>query len=222
MTRQRPNSVGRRETEASSNDVRVRGARTHNLADVSVAFPRDSLVVFTGVSGSGKSSLAFGTIYAEAQRRYIESVAPHVRRLIEQAATPRVDDIDGLPPAFALQQSRTGGQERSSVGSLTRLSVTLRLLFSRGGKRPEGSEILPAEAFSPNNPQGACPACHGLGMIHDVETAAMVPDETKSIRRGAIASWPNGWQAKNLCAILSALGYDIDAPWSNLSKGDRD
>ena len=88
--------------------VRVRGAREHNLRDVDVDIPRDAMVVFTGVSGSGKSSLAFGTIYAEAQRRYFESVAPYARRLLQQAGAPDVDEIDGLPPAVALQQRRGG------------------------------------------------------------------------------------------------------------------
>ena len=86
--------------------VRVRGAREHNLKNVDVDIPRDALVVFTGVSGSGKSSLAFGTLYAEAQRRYLESVSPYARRLFHQMAVPEVDEIDGLPPAVALQQQR--------------------------------------------------------------------------------------------------------------------
>src|SRR4051812_23345137 len=86
--------------------VRVRGAREHNLKSVDVDVPRDALVVFTGVSGSGKSSLAFGTLYAEAQRRYLESVAPYARRLFHQMGVPQVYAIDGLPPAVALQQQR--------------------------------------------------------------------------------------------------------------------
>ena len=86
--------------------VHVRGAREHNLKDLDVDIPRDALVVFTGVSGSGKSSLAFGTLYAEAQRRYLESVAPYARRLFDQMGIPDVDDIVGLPPAVALQQQR--------------------------------------------------------------------------------------------------------------------
>ncbi|WP_445013313.1 hypothetical protein [Klebsiella pneumoniae] len=180
------------------------------------------MVVFTGISGSGKSSLAFDTLYAEAQRRFMESVAPHARRLIEQASAPDVDGIDGLPPAVALQQSRAGAQERSTVGSLTRISVTLRLLFSRAGLHPADIPFLPAEAFSPNNTQGACPACQGMGMVHEVKADALVPDGSLSIREGAIASWPNGWQAKNLRSILDSLGYDIDAPWDTLAEKDRE
>ena len=89
--------------------VRVRGARVHNLKSVDVDIPRDALVVFSGVSGSGKSSLAFSTLYAEAQRRYLESVSPYARRLFQQMAVPDVDSIEGLPPAIALQQQRGGG-----------------------------------------------------------------------------------------------------------------
>src|ERR1700748_1134840 len=102
--------------------VRVRGAREHNLQNVDLDVPRDALGVFTGVSGSGKSSLAFGTLYAEAQRRYLESVSPYARRLFDQMPVPEVDEIDGLPPAGALQQQRGGGTTRSSVGSVTTLS----------------------------------------------------------------------------------------------------
>src|SRR6195952_5452156 len=96
--------------------VRVRGAREHNLKNVDVDIPRDAMVVFTGISGSGKSSLAFGTLYGEAQRRYLESVAPYARRLFHQIGVPQVDAIEGLPPAVALQQQRGGTTTRSSVG----------------------------------------------------------------------------------------------------------
>src|ERR1700741_4047642 len=99
-----------------------RGAREHNLKDVDVDIPRDAIVVFSGVSGSGKSSLAFGTLYAEAQRRYLESVSPYARRLFHQMSVPQVDRIDGLPPAVALQQQKDGVSTRSSVGSVTTIS----------------------------------------------------------------------------------------------------
>src|SRR5882762_4216400 len=111
-------AVASRESERSDRGfVRVRGARTHNLKNVDLKVPRDALVVFTGISGSGKSSLAFGTLYAEAQRRYLESVAPYARRLFHQMAVPEVDSIDGLPPAVALQQHSGTATTRSSVGS---------------------------------------------------------------------------------------------------------
>src|SRR6202023_3630941 len=121
--------------------VHGRGAREHNLKNVDVDIPRDALVVFTGISGSGKSSLAFGTLYAEAQRRYFESVSPYARRLIDQVGVPAVDSIDGLPPAVALQQQRGASSTRSSVGSVTTLSNLLRMLFSRVGEYPRGQPL---------------------------------------------------------------------------------
>src|SRR6188768_1774407 len=105
--------------------VRVRGARYHNLQNVDVDLPRYSLVVFTGVSGSGKSSLAFGTLYAEAQRRYLESVAPYARRLMQQVGAPHVQEVTGLPPAVAVQQRRGAPSSRSTVGTITTLSNLL-------------------------------------------------------------------------------------------------
>ena len=202
--------------------IRVRGARDHNLKNVSVDLPRDALVVFTGISGSGKSSLAFGTLYAEAQRRYFESVSPYARRLMDQIAVPDVDSIEGLPPAVALQQQRGGGSNRSSVGSITTLSNLLRMLYSRAGTYPPGQTMLFAEDFSANTPQGACPECHGLGRVYDVTEATMVPDNRLSIRERAIAAWPPAWHGQNLRDILVTLGYDVDKPWRELPKKDRD
>ena len=201
--------------------VRVRGAREHNLKNIDVDIPRDALVVFTGVSGSGKSSLAFGTLYAEAQRRYLESVSPYARRLFHQMSVPDVDEIDGLPPAVALQQQRGGASTRSSVGSVTTLSNLLRMLYSRAGDYPRSQTIIYAEAFSPNTPEGACPQCHGLGRVYTVTEESMVPDPSKTIRERAIASWPPAWHGQNLRDILVSLGYDVDTPWAKLPKKDR-
>jgi excinuclease ABC subunit A len=118
---------GKLDPEANGGFVRVRGAREHNLKDVSLEIPRNALVVFTGVSGSGKSSLAFGTLYAEAQRRYLESVSPYARRLFQ-----------------------------SSVGSVTTLSNLLRMLYSRAGDYPRKQPLLYAESFSPNTETRSC------------------------------------------------------------------
>ncbi|MFJ3766298.1 ATP-binding cassette domain-containing protein [Streptomyces sp. NPDC090082] len=202
--------------------VRVRGAREHNLAGVDVDIPRDALVVFTGVSGSGKSSLAFGTIYAEAQRRYFESVAPYARRLIHQVGAPAVGEITGLPPAVSLEQRRSSPNARSSVGTVTTLSNSLRMLFSRAGDYPEGAERLDSDAFSPNTAAGACPSCHGLGLVHDTSEELLVPDPSLSIRQGAIAAWPGAWQGKNLRDVLDTLGHDVDRPWRELDAKDRE
>lgn len=202
--------------------VHVKGAREHNLKNISLDIPRDALVVFTGISGSGKSSLAFGTLYAEAQRRYLESVSPYARRLFHQMAIPEVDEIDGLPPAVALQQQRGAPTTRSSVGSVTTLSNLLRMLYSRAGDYPRHQSILYAESFSPNTPQGACLRCHGLGRIYDVTETSMVPDDTLTIRERAIAAWPTAWHGQNLRDILTTIGYDVDIPWKKLPKKDRD
>ena len=198
--------------------VRVRGAREHNLKNVDLELPRDSLVVFTGVSGSGKSSLAFGTLYAEAQRRYLESVSPYARRLFHQMEVPAVDEIDGLPPAVALQQQRGTPTTRSSVGSVTTLSNLLRMLYSRAGHYPSNQPLLYAESFSSNTPDGACPTCHGLGRIYEVTEASLVPDPSLTIRERAVAAWPTAWQGQNLRDILTTLGHDVDVPWRDLPK----
>ncbi|AZE73440.1 Excinuclease ABC subunit A, putative [Pseudomonas synxantha] len=209
-------------TAQPSGFVRVRGAREHNLRNVDVDIPRDALVVFTGVSGSGKSSLAFSTLYAEAQRRYFESVAPYARRLIDQVGVPDVDSIEGLPPAVALQQQRGTPSARSSVGSVTTLSSLIRMLYSRAGSYPPGQAMLYAEDFSPNLPQGACPQCHGLGRVYEVTEALMVPDPSLTIRQRAVAAWPLAWQGQNLRDILVTLGYNVDIPWRELPKKQRD
>jgi excinuclease ABC subunit A len=202
--------------------VRVRGAREHNLKNVNVELPRDALVVFTGVSGSGKSSLAFGTLYAEAQRRYLESVSPYARRLFHQMPVPEVDEIDGLPPAVALQQQRGTPTARSSVGSVSTLSNSLRMLYSRAGDYPPGQPLLYAESFSPNTAEGACPQCSGLGRVYEATEASMVPDDSLTIRERAVAAWPPAWHGQNLRDILVTMGYDVDTPWRDLPRKDRD
>lgn len=202
--------------------VSVRDARENNLKGVDVDVPRDVVAVFTGVSGSGKSSLAFGTIYAEAQRRYFESVAPYARRLIHQVGAPKVGEITGLPPAVSLQQRRSAPGSRSSVGTVTNLSNSLRMLFSRAGDYPPGARRLDSDAFSPNTAAGACPECHGLGEVHRATEESLVPDPSLSIREGAIAAWPGAWQGKNLRDILDALGHDVDVPWRELPAEQRE
>lgn len=203
-------------------DVQVRGAREHNLNNVDLTVPRDALVVFTGVSGSGKSSLAFGTLYAESQRRYLESVAPYARRLIDQAGVPDVDSITGMPPAVALQQQRGGRSSRSTVGSITTLSSLVRMLYSRAGAYPDDQPMLYAEDFSANTVEGACPECHGIGRVYEVTEEKMVPDPSLTIRERAIASWPTAWHGHQLRDVLVALGHDVDVPWQELPKAQRD
>lgn len=217
-----PLSAAGNDQGAAAGFVRVRGARENNLRNIDVDVPRDAIVAFTGVSGSGKSSLAFGTIFAEAQRRFFESVAPYARRLIQQGHTPKVEEITGLPPAVALQQRRGTPSSRSTVGTLTTLSNSLRMLLSRAGTYPPGSARLESDAFSTNTADGACPQCHGLGIAHTVSEELLVPDPSLSIRDGAIAGWPGAWQGKSLRDITATLGYDVDIPWRELPAESRD
>ncbi|HMA01019.1 MAG TPA: excinuclease ABC subunit UvrA, partial [Gemmatimonadaceae bacterium] len=143
-------------------------------------------------------------------------------RLFHQMAVPEVDEVEGLPPAVALQQQRGSPTTRSSVGSVTTLSNLLRMLYSRAGQYPARQEHLEAEAFSPNTPAGACPRCHGLGRVYEVTERSMVPDDSLTIRERAIAAWPTAWQGQNLRDILVTMGYDVDKPWRELPKKDRD
>ncbi|MDP3966704.1 MAG: excinuclease ABC subunit UvrA [Nocardioides sp.] len=203
--------------------VRVRGAREHNLADVDVDLPRDCFVVFTGVSGSGKSSLAFGTLFAESQRRYFESVAPYARRLLSQVGAPEIEGIEGLPPAVALQQARGAASSRSSLGTLSSLSDVLRLLYSRAGTYPEDAEHLPASAFSPNTADGACPRCHGSGVSRSTSEQLLVPNPSLSIEDGAIGVWATrAWVGLNVRRMVTAMGIDRHAPWHTLEQEVRD
>ena len=191
--------------EADGGFVRVQGAREHNLKDVSLDIPRNALVVFTGVSGSGKSSLAFGTLYAEAQRRYLESVSPYARRLFHQMAVPEVDSVEGLPPAVALQQQRGSPTTRSSVGSVTTLSNLLRMLYSRAGDYPRNQPLLYAESFSPNTPEGACPNCHGIGRRPRSQRA------DHGARRQAFDPGSRGGCVADRLARTKLAGYSGDA-----------
>ena len=218
----KPNTSLKNHNLTAAQSIQVRGARVHNLKNVDVDLPRNALVVFTGISGSGKSSLAFGTLFAESQRRYLDSVSPYARRLIDQVGEPDVDSIEGLPPAVALQQQRGTPSVRSSVGSVTTISNGLRMLYSRAGEYPAGQDMLYADAFSPNTPEGACPTCSGIGRVFEVTEDLLVPDKTKTIRERAIAAWPPAWQGQNLSRILTTLGYDIDKPWNTLPKETRD
>lgn len=210
--------------------VRVRGARLHNLRGVDVDFPRGQLVSFTGISGSGKSSLAFGTVHGESQRRYLESVAPFARRLIGSAVDPRVEAVSGMPPTVALEQRTSGGGPRSTVGTVTNLSNAIRLLYSRAGEHPadvlaKGSALasnhLTSDTFSPNTPEGMCPTCHGAGVLREPTEESMVPDPSLSIRDGAIEAWPGGWLGKNFREILDTLDIDTRVPWRDLPEETR-
>ncbi|MDN5839386.1 MAG: excinuclease ABC subunit UvrA, partial [Yaniella sp.] len=213
------------------NFVQIVDAKLHNLKNISVQFPRGAVVAFTGVSGSGKSSLAFGTIHGEAQRRYLESVAPFARRLIGSAVDPQVEIVDGMPPTVALEQRTSAGGARSDVGTITALSNSIRLLFSRAGVHPDeilddahgiAGGRLTAGHFSPYTAEGMCPDCQGIGKQFDPAEELMVPDPNMSILDGAIAAWPGAWIGKNFREILETVGVNTAAPWHSLDKTTRD
>jgi excinuclease ABC subunit A len=149
-------------------------------------------------------------------------VSPYARRLFHQMPVPEVDDIDGLPPAVALQQQRGTPTTRSSVGSVSTLSNSLRMLYSRAGDYPPDQALLYAESFSPNTAEGACPQCSGLGRVYEATEHSMVPDDSLTIRERAVAAWPPAWHGQNLRDILVTMGYDVDTPWRDLPKKDRD
>ena len=197
--------------------VHVRGAREHNLKNIDLNLPRDALVVFTGVSGSGKSSLAFGTLYAEAQRRYLESVSPFARRLFHQMAVPDVDEIEVCRRRWRCSSSAGRRRRARASDSVTTLSNSAANAYSRAGDYPPGQPLLYAESFSPNTPEGACPrlpwagprlrgdrGVDGAGRIADDPRAgdrrlatgvaraepARYPDDARLRRRPSLAGLP--------------------------------
>ena len=210
--------------------VHIHDAHLHNLRHIDVTIPHGKLVAFTGISGSGKSSLAFGTIHGEGQRSYLESVAPFARRLISQATDPQVGSVEGLSPTVALQQQTTAPGARSTVGTISSTSNIVRLLYSRcgdysrlaDGDASEPITRLNSDSFSPNTAEGMCPECRGTGTKFVATEASMVHEPELSIRDGAITAWPGAWAGKNFRDILEALGYDIDRPWRELADADRE
>ena len=203
--------------DASDNFVHVRGAREHNLKDVDVDIPRGVMVAFTGISGSGKSSLAFGTLYAEAQRRYFESVAPYARRLLNQVGAPHVQKSRDYRRQLHCSSDEGQATSRSSVGTITTLSNLLRMLYSRAGTYPAGAPRLEAEDFSPNTVAGACPRCHGLGEVLEVDEDLLVPDSSLSIR-GGDRGVARGLARRQSTQCRQRTGIDIDKPWRRLKK----
>ena len=161
--------------------ITVEGARTHNLREVSVRVPKHRLTVFTGVSGSGKSSLVFDTIAAEAQRMVTETYPTFVRNRLPQYPPADVDRLDGLMFTTVVEQRRFTGNARSTVGTASDIASLLRLMFSRVGTPSAG--FSPAYSF--NDPSGMCPRCEGLGVVDDIDMAALV-DRSRSLREGAI------------------------------------
>jgi excinuclease UvrABC ATPase subunit len=193
---------------ADSHDtLRVQGARENNLRDVDVELPKRRLTVFTGVSGSGKSSLVFGTVAAESQRLINETYSAFVQGFMPAARRPDVDILEGLTPAIVVDQERMGANSRSTVGTATDVHAMLRIVFSRLGEPSAG----PGFHYSFNQPAGACPRCEGTGQVSDIDLDALF-DSSKSLNEGAITVpnfTPGGW----LVSTYTGSGFlDPDKP----------
>lgn len=225
--------------------IKVRGARVHNLKNIDVDIPLDTLVAICGVSGSGKSSFALGTLYAEGSRRYMDALATYTRRRITQAGRADVDEVLHVPAALALRQRPGVPSVRSTFGTSTELLNHLRLLFSRLGSYPcpnghlcppsiavalEQKIVCPecgAEFFGMGaeemafNSEGACPTCEGTGIMHTVDKSTLVPDESLTIDEGAVVVWGHlMWTLmKDICR---EMGVRTDVPFSELSESERD
>jgi excinuclease ABC subunit A len=210
-----------------SEAIVVRGAAEHNLKGFEVQIPRRSLAVITGVSGSGKSSLAFDTVFREGQRRFLETLPSFTRQFVGGLARPAVRSIEGLGPAVAVGQRASLSNPRSTVGTLTEGWDLLRLLFARLGKGPAGV-ALTRGLFSFNGDEGACPHCKGLGVEDCLDLDRLVANASKTLREGALrVSTPNGYLMYSqvtlqvLDEVLRAHGGSVDIPWQDLGDEVR-
>lgn len=210
--------------------IAVRGASQHNLRQVDVDIPRGCLTVVTGVSGSGKSSLAFDTIGAEGRRRYLETFSSYARQFLGKVSRPSVRHIAGLSPAVVVDQSSVVRTSRSTVGTVTELYDLLRLLWARAGTRAPGTATptIGRELFSFNSPRGACPACKGLGVEDRLDPDLLVADPSRTVRGGALRiSTPNGYLIYSqvtidvLDQVCRAHGFTVDVPWNQLTSDQR-
>ncbi len=214
---------------ASSTFMRIRQAATHNLQHIDLDLPHHQLVVITGVSGSGKSSLAFDTIGREAQRRYLESFSSRARQMLGKLARPEAERLDGLSPAIVVDQKTSVRNPRSTVGTLSELHDHLRLLFARLGEREPAPDQPPLtrRLFSFNG-AGACPACRGLGVEDRIDLDRLVAHPERTLREGALAiTTDNGYimysqvTMEVLDQVCRAHDFHVDIPWRDLTDEQR-
>lgn len=225
--------------------IKIRGARVHNLKNIDVDIPLNKIVGIAGVSGSGKSSLALGVLYAEGSRRYLEALSTYTRRRMTQAARPQVEEVLYVPAALALHQRPAVAGLRSTFGTGTELLNSLRLMFSRlaSHRCPNGHYVAPslavaagkmlrcptcgAEFYAPSaeelafNSRGACPTCDGTGTVWNVDMATLVPDENLTIDQGAVAPW-NSLMWSLMTDVCRAMGVRTDVPFKDLSPREKE
>ncbi len=225
--------------------IKVRGARVHNLKNIDVDIPLNRIVGIAGVSGSGKSSLALGVLYAEGSRRYLEALSTYTRRRMTQAARAQVDEVLYVPAALALHQRPSVPGIRSTFGTATELLNSIRLMFSRlaSHRCPNGHYVAPSLAVAAGgalvcptcgatfhapsaeelafNSQGACRTCNGTGRIQTVDLSTLVPDETLSIEEGAVAPW-NSLMWSLMVDVCRAMGVRTNVPFKELTPQEKD
>ena len=232
-------------TDGAPKRIKIHGARVHNLKNINVEIPLNQIVGIAGVSGSGKSSLALGVVYAEGSRRYLESLSTYTRRRMTGAAKAQVDEILYVPAALALHQRPGVPGIRSTFGTGTELLNSLRLMYSRlaSHRCPNGHYVAPTLAVAAEQPiycpickarvlppsaeqlafnsQGACPECSGTGLVRRVDMDALVPDESLSIEEGAVRPWQTlMWSLMK--DIARELGVRTDVPFRELTQKERD
>ena len=225
--------------------IKIRGARVHNLKNIDVDIPLGQIVGIAGVSGSGKSSLALGVLYAEGSRRYLDALSTYTRRRMTQAAKASVDEVLYVPAALALHQRPGVPGIRSTFGTGTELLNSLRLMFSRlaSHRCPNGHYLPPSLAVAAEKPlicptcgatvrapsaeelafnsQGACRTCDGTGTVRTVDLATLVPDPTLSIDDGAVAPW-NSLRWSLMTDVCRAMGVRTDVPFNQLTDAEKE
>lgn len=232
------------QNHAAPDHILVRGAKVHNLKNIDVDIPLHKIVGIAGVSGSGKSSLALGTVYAEGSRRYLDSLSTYTRRRMTQAAKADVDEILYVPASLALHQRPSAGGIRSTFGTGTELLNSLRLMYSRlsSHRCPNGHYVSPSIAvaaeqelvcpecgarfYAPSaeelafNSQGACKCCGGTGTVRTVDRSTLIPDENLTIDQGAVAPW-NSLMWSLMTDVCRAMGVRTDVPFKDLSDEEK-